>query len=191
MFQLLEVQGGVFLRSWCSAPALGNICKLFKPSSKHIFIDLYRGVFMGKNIKVAYMQRVIHLLALWTEWFSAVFSLCSRPAGSHPSIALRYQSQLPGGWDRGCGSRSHWGGLLQRPAGVRAHLPAPPGRAVSPEPLRGAVRPGTDAGICERRLRHGHRQHLRAGSPSPLQHHRVGQKHPVLPGAPGFRAGQV
>lgn len=67
MFQLLEVQGGVFLRSWCSAPALGNICKLFKPSSKHIFIDLYRGVFMGKNIKVAYMQRVIHLLALWTE----------------------------------------------------------------------------------------------------------------------------
>lgn len=119
-----------------------------------------------------------------------LFSFCSCPAGTNPSISLRYQSQLPGRWSWRCSARSHWGRLLQRAAGVRAHLPAPPGWAVPQQPLRGPVQSGTDAGICERSLRHGHRQHLWAGRPASLQHHRVGQKHPILPRTARLRAGQ-
>lgn len=116
--------------------------------------------------------------------------LCSCPAGSHPSNPLRYQSKLPG-W-RSCRYRpgSHRGGLLQRAAGVGAHLPATAGWAVPQQPLRGSIQPSTDAGVCDRSLRYGHRQHLRAGGAAPLQHHWVGQKHPVLPRAPSLRAGQ-
>lgn len=116
--------------------------------------------------------------------------LCSSPEGPNPSISLRYQPQLPGRWRWRCRARSHWGGLLQRAASVRAHLPAPPGWAVPQQPLRDPLQSGTDAGICERSPRHGHRQHLWAGRPTPLQHHRVGKKHPVLPRVASLRAGE-
>ena len=120
----------------------------------------------------------------------ASLSLCSRPAGPNPSISPWYQSKLNGGWGWRGGARSHRGGLFQRPAGVRAHLPAPPGWAVPQQPLRGPVQSGTDADVCQRRLRHGHRQHLWAGCSPPLQHYRVGQKHPILPRTACLRAGQ-
>lgn len=117
-------------------------------------------------------------------------SFCSSPAGPNPSISPRYQSKLPGRWGWRSSARSHWGGLLQRAAGIRAHLPAPPGWAVPKQPLRDPIQSGTDAGICEWSLRHGHWQHLWAGCPAPLQHHRVGQKHPILPRTASLRAGQ-
>lgn len=127
------------------------------------------------------------------EWRAFRWLCCvslSGPAGSHPSVSLRNQSKLTirGSWRHR--PKPHGGGLLQRAAGVGAHLSAAPGWAVPQQPLRGPVCSSTDAGVCKRHLRHGHRQHLRAGCPPPLQYHRVGQKHPILPRTPSVRTGR-
>lgn len=133
-----------------------------------------------------YIFQWLHLILIQLFLFSL---FCSSPAGSDPTVSLRYQSKLPGRRGRRCRAWSHWHRLLQRAAGFRAHLPAPPGWAVPQQPVRGPVQPGTDADICRRSNCDGYRQHLWAGCSASLQHHRVGQEHPILPRTPSLRAG--
>lgn len=66
-------------------------------------------------------------------------SLCSSPTRPNPSISPRYQSKLSGRWCWRCSAESYGGRLLQRAAGVGAHLPATPGWAVPQQPLWGPV----------------------------------------------------
>lgn len=166
----------------------------FKSQFKHSICNLLSDWIKRepRNTRTYLHQDVMSNSVPGSDSHSVVSSLvfCSSPEGPNPSVSLRYQSQLPARW--GCRGRakSHWGGLLQRAASVRAHLPAPPGWALPQQPIRDPVQSGTDAGICEWSLRHGHRQHLWAGRPAPLQHHRVGQKHPILSRTASLRASE-
>lgn len=104
--------------------------------------------------------------------------VCSSSAWTHSSITLRYQPNFHGfGWWRWARRTRHGQWLFQWSAGAWAYLTAPESWTLPQQPLWSSV---WSTVTWRPWLRHGHRQYLWVGCPTPLQHHWVGPEHSLL-----------